>query len=324
MHLVVTIDTEEDNWGGYSNTSFGVENIKKIPALQEIFDEYNVIPTYLVTYPVATNRESIEILRRILEGGRCEIGMHCHPWSTPPFEEERNPYNSMLCNLPLELQQKKMCVLHEVIKTNFGVRATSFRAGRWGYNGNTAIVLERLGYRVDTSITPFTDWAEYHGPDFTRMKPESYRFNPPEIFTRNQEGKMTEIPASIGYLQDNYEWCNLIDRILTSQPGRRLHLKGLLNRARLISKVSLSPEATDSHKMIGLTKIFMRKKYEMVNMFFHSTSLQAGLSIFVKTKEDETQFFNRLSEYFTFTSGAGIKCLALSRAGEIIQGDGGS
>lgn len=324
MHLVVTIDTEEDNWGGYSDTSFGIENIKKIPALQEIFDEYNVIPTYLITYPVATNRESIEILRRILEGGRCEIGMHCHPWSTPPFEEERNPYNSMLCNLPLDLQQKKMCVLHEVIKTNFGVRATSFRAGRWGYNGNTAVVLERLGYRVDTSITPFTDWAEYHGPDFTRMKPESYRFNPPEIFTRNQEGKMTEIPATIGYLQGNYELCNLIDRILTSQPGRRFHLKGLLNKARLINKVGLSPEAADSHNMIKLTQVFMRKKYEMVNMFFHSTSLQAGLSFFVKTKEGETQFFNRLKEYFAFTSKAGIKAVKLSEAGNILQGAGNS
>jgi len=322
MHLVVTIDTEEDNWGGYSDATFSVENIKRIPALQEIFNEHNVIPTYLVTYPVATNRESIEILRVILQDGKCEIGMHCHPWSTPPFEEDRNTHNSMLCNLPLELQHKKMSVLHEAIKSNFGFSATSFRAGRWGYNGNTAIVLEKLGYRVDTSITPFTDWSEYQGPDFSKMSPVPYRFNPPEIFTRNQEGEMTEIPATIGYLQGNYELCNLIDRLLTSQLGRRFHLKGLLNKARLINKVGLSPEATDSHNMIKLMNVFMRKKYEVVNMFFHSTSLQAGLSVFVKTKEGEIQFFNRLNEYFAFTSKAGIKAVKLSEAGKLLQGAG--
>jgi len=99
MHLVVTIDTEEDNWGQYSADSFSIENIKKIPALQEMFDEFSVVPTYLVTYPVATNRESVEILKDILQRGKCEIGMHCHPWSTPPFDEERNSFNSMLCNL---------------------------------------------------------------------------------------------------------------------------------------------------------------------------------------------------------------------------------
>jgi len=322
MHLVVTIDTEEDNWGDYTNTSFGIENIRRIPSLQKTFDEYNIRPTYLVTYPVATNKESVKILKDILQQGKCEIGMHCHPWSTPPFKEERNSHNSMMCNLPYDLQYKKMNELHKVIGRNIGIDAKTFRAGRWGYNAHTAVVLQKLSYRVDTSITPFTDWSEYYGPNYFKITPKSYWFNAPEIFTSVQKSEMVEIPATIGYLQDNYELCNLIDRLLTSRLGRKFRMKGLLSKMKLINKVWLSPENSHSNQMIKLTKVMLKKKYRIVNMFFHSTSLQGGLSIFVKTIEDEIRFSNRLREYFTFTCQTGIKCLTLSEAADMIQGDG--
>lgn len=318
MRLVVTIDTEEDNWGDYTNTSFNTENIKKIPALQSLFDKFHVIPSYLVTYPVATNRESVEILSAIHRAGKCEIGMHCHPWSTPPFDEERTPHNSMLCNLPYELQHEKMNVLHEAIVRNFGVIPKSFRAGRWGYNGETALVLKDLGYQVDTSVTPLTDWSEYHGPDFSRMTPEPYRFRPPKIFESWKDGELMEIPATVGYLQDNYELCKLVDIFLASLPVRHFRMKGLLSKAGLLNKVVLSPEGSDSDNMIKLTQVLMRKKYEVVNMFFHSTSLQSGLSFIVKTKEDERQFMNRINEYLAFISKAGIKPCTLSEVGDVI------
>jgi len=318
MRLAVTIDTEEDNWGDYTNTSYSVENIKRIPSLQSKFDEFNVVPTYLVTYPVATNRASVEILKAIHRQGKCEIGMHCHPWSTPPFDEERTPYNSMLCNLPYELQHRKMSALHDAIEKNFGIRPKSFRAGRWGYNGDTAMVLKELDYRVDTSVTPFIDWSEDHGPDFSQIPPEPYRFKAPKIFESRRDGDLTEIPATIGYLQDNFGLCNSVDRLLSSTLGRMFRLKGLLNRAGLLNKVLLSPEGSDSGQMIRLTQVLMRKKYEVVNMFFHSTSLQAGLSFFVKTNEDEMRFSNRIKEYLTFTSKIGIKSVTLSETEGIL------
>ncbi len=318
MYLVITIDTEEDNWGDYSTESFGIENIKKIPSLQKLFDEFNVIPTYLVTYPVATNRESVSILKEILLQGKCEIGMHCHPWSTPPFEEERNPFNSMLCNLPYDLQRKKIGALHEAIEKNFGIEPKSFRAGRWGYNGDTARVLREAGYRVDTSVTAFTDWSEYHGPDYSTILPVPYRFNAPEIFVSRPDGELLEIPATVGYLQDNSKLCNSLDRFLTSRPGRLFRMKGLLSKVRLLNKIILSPEGSESNQLIKLTKMFMRKKAEIVNMFFHSTSLQAGLSFIVTTKVDEIQFSNRIREYLTFTRDAGVVPITLSEAADVI------
>ena len=121
MKFIVTIDTEEDNWDKYSRSDNPVENLKKIIPLQKIFDRYGVRPTYLISYPVATDPGCIEILKCILDQGRCEIGTHCHPWNTPPFDEEINEHNSMLSNLPESLVLQKLQSLHEVICQNFGV-----------------------------------------------------------------------------------------------------------------------------------------------------------------------------------------------------------
>ena len=70
MYLVITIDTEEDNWGNFSPNGYSLENINKIPALQELFDEFNVKPTYLLTYPVATDKTAVSIFKKILKTGQ--------------------------------------------------------------------------------------------------------------------------------------------------------------------------------------------------------------------------------------------------------------
>lgn len=322
MHIAVTIDTEEDNWGDYSREAYGVDNIKKIPVLQKLFDEYCIKPTYLVTYPVATNQDSVCVLKKVLDGGNCEIGMHCHPWSTPPFEEERNAYNSMLCNLSYDLQQKKLGALHAAIEGNLGVRATSFRAGRWGYSGAVSTAIKNLGYRMDTSITPLTDWSEYHGPDFSRQMPKAYRFNAPEIYRRVDGGELLEIPATIGYLQGNFARCAAVERALDTKLGRTLRLRGILNRVGLLNKVWLSPEASDARQMIELTKVMIAANCDIINMFLHSTSLQAGLSFIVRTNEDETRFADRMKEYFAFVNEAGLEPITLFEAEDIVQRSG--
>ncbi|HTG02435.1 MAG TPA: hypothetical protein VK654_17770, partial [Nitrospirota bacterium] len=74
MKLVITIDTEEDNWGSYDSQEYTLENIKNIPVLQELFDRFGVKPTYLITYPVAMHGGSLAILKEIKDSNRCEIG----------------------------------------------------------------------------------------------------------------------------------------------------------------------------------------------------------------------------------------------------------
>lgn len=314
MYLVVTIDTEEDDWGGFDRKSFGVENIKRIPKLQKLFDEHGVTPTYLVTYPVLDHPESAKILGRIHKENKCEIGMHCHPWNTPPIEEAPSAFNSMLCNLPEQLQARKLASLHRKLEQTMGIRPSSFRAGRWGYGGNTALALQELGVHVDSSVAPRMDWSGFYGADFSMMTPRPYRFQPPRFTIPHPGGTMIEVPATIdclGLLAKYFgTWKGLLQRRLP----RLLHLEGFFRRSGLLNKVWLSPETTDVTMMKKLTRRAMRLKYPVLNLFFHSTALLAGLSPFVKTIEEEDRFTRRLGDYLRWVERLPVTVTTLSQA----------
>ena len=294
MKFVVTIDTEEDNWGDYTSKSPTLENIGLIPELQGSLDEFQVRPTYLVTYAVANHEKSASILRKILDEGKCEIGAHCHPWNTPPFEEPNNKKNTMLCNLPADLQYKKLEVLHKTISKNMGVEPISFRAGRWGYAREVARNLFKLGYKVDTSITPFTDWTAFHGPDFSDTQPRPYRFSPSDSFMPTPDGEMLEVPATIGFLQKNFHLANIIHKKLNSNFLKKAKLNTILFHLGMLNKIAFNPEQTTLPHMVKLLRTFKAKRFNVVNMFFHSPSLLPGLSPFIRTKAESQNLISRI------------------------------
>jgi len=167
--FVVTVDTEEEGlWNGeFRRTGYTVENTRGIERFQKLCDRYGVRPTYLVDAPVVQDERSVVLLREINDDGRCEIGAHLHPWCNPPFEEELNERNSYLCNLPKSLQRAKIEWLTQTIEELFGQRPTSFRAGRYGLDIRGARILAELGYLVDSSVIPFSDFRADGGPDFS-------------------------------------------------------------------------------------------------------------------------------------------------------------
>ncbi len=134
-----------------------------------------------MSYPVATDEKSISFLREILGRNRCEIGLHCHLWNTPPFEEEIIIRNSMLCNLPYEILQNKIKTLHEAIIEAFKLVPTCFRAGRWGFGAMVALCIHKFGYRVDNSVIRFFQGTDYEGPDFREANNSPYRFEQNDV-----------------------------------------------------------------------------------------------------------------------------------------------
>src|SRR5689334_1222646 len=77
--LVVSIDTEEDNWEP-ARTGTTVENIRELLVLDRFFERLGVRATYFTSYQVAVTPWSAELLRDLVPGGRAEIGAHLHPW----------------------------------------------------------------------------------------------------------------------------------------------------------------------------------------------------------------------------------------------------
>lgn len=323
MKLVVTVDTEEDNWDRYSTHENQVENIERIVPLQRLFDELDVKPTYLVTYPVATNARSVKILGKIMEEGKCEIGMHCHPWNTPPFDGKPfiRKQDTVLCNLSETLVYQKMSTLHESISRNFGVAPVSFRAGRWGLGPVVVRSLLRLGYRFDSSVTPFVNWQDCHGPDFSKLKPDLFRFGWDCCFGRENR-KLLEIPVTIGFLQLNFPISKELMRAADSKWGRKLKLYAILSRLGVLNRVWLSPELSDVESMIKLAWRMRRNNCPYLNMTFHSTSLLGGNNSFVKINE-EKNFFKKIKDFLLFCRNSGCTSLSLSEFGEDVASLGG-
>ena len=317
MKLIITIDTEEDNWGGYADPATNTSNIRRIKKLQAMFDEYQVRPTYLVTWPVVNDDRSVEILGDILGQDKCEIGAHCHPWNTPPAKEERNAYNSMLCNLPAELQFDKLRELTDFIERRFGIKPVSFRSGRWGFSASIAQHLVKLGYQVDSSITPYFDWSQYHGPDYSHIELQPYWKDIKQIYNELSPEGLVEIPATVGYLQNNFPLASSIHRLLVHRPFTSLKVYGLLYTLGLLNRIWLCPEMQTLNEMIRLTRTLQKKNFPLINLMFHSPTLKAGLTPFVSSPRDEIIFIDRIRGYLDFAKEQSIESITLGEAASI-------
>jgi len=320
MKLIVTIDTEEDNWARYHPTENPVTNIQEIAGLQKLLDEFGVKPTYVVTYPVATHPNSIHILKRILEEGKCEIGMHCHPWNTPPFDKSAEilEQDTMLCNLSPESQHAKLTELHQAISDNFGKAPVSFRTGRWGFGKAVGESLCRLGFRSDSSVTPYLSWIHYRGPDYSNYGPEPFWLAPGNRL-HHKADVLLEVPTTVGFLQPNFSLCHRLLTLAEKPVPRKMHIPGILYRLRMLNMVWLSPEQSDAKQMIRLATRMEKAEYKVLNLTFHSTALLAGLSPFVRTGKEKQSFLMRLRAFLVFARKSGYESLTLAEFEEHVR-----
>lgn len=314
MHLIITVDTEEDNWLGFQGGQATTRNAERMVSLQGLFDEFRVRPTYLLTQAMASDPAAAGFLREVQADGRCEIGAHCHPWNTPPIREAPSAANSMLCNLPPALQYEKMRNLTEHIAECCGVRPVSFRAGRWAYSQEVGLNLVRLGYRVDSSITPHYDWSSGHGADFTSFALEPYWRTLRDVYADAPAEPLVEIPTTIGYLQRNFRRAARVHRRLLRQPFPRLKVNGLLYRLGLLNRVWLCPELYSAGEMIKLTEVLRERGFPVVNLMFHSPTLVAGLTPFVRSVAEERAFIGRIRAYLEYSATAGLESLTLTES----------
>jgi hypothetical protein len=309
VFFTVTVDTEEDNWGEFTRARYTVRNIARIPRLHDLFVRRGIRPTYLISYPVATDRYSIDLLGGYAARAQCEIGTHPHPWNTPPVEEERTAFTSFMCHLPPELQARKIATLTETIARSFGRRPTSYRSGRWGFDEQVAENLIRAGYLVDSSISPTWSWTAYEGPDFSHCswEPFVYRLDGPDGNGRS----MLEVPATIDYLQAHRPLATSVSGALRGIPlGDKI--AAALGKMGLLNNVSVSPEMNDAVEMERVSRALARRGARVVNMFFHSPTLLEGCTPFVHSPQDADAFLARIDAFLRFAQSAGWEPVTLS------------
>ena len=305
QYFFVTIDTEADAPKRRPKYPLSLDNVKSIPRLQNLFKKYNVKPVYFITYPVATDKESINILKEFLDKQEIEIGAHLHPWTTPPFLSEREkrqlgyPHNS-----PLEFE--KLSNLTEVIETSFGQKPLSYRAGRYGFDRESLGFLEKLGFLVDSSIAPSMNWSFDGGPNFADFNLlESYFLNPNDI-KKKGESQVLEVPLSIVL---NRELIQFLRRAYNFLPPE---IKFIFKKTGLIKTFWLRPSISSFEEMKFVVDTLTKKGVGALNMMFHSNEILEGASPYSKTKKETENFFLRLEkilDYLIFQKKAESKIL---------------
>jgi hypothetical protein len=300
--LLVTIDTEEEGlWSGvYRKSGNTVANLRGIPWFQQLCDSLSVFPTYLVDSPVVADAYGSDLLRNYQLEGRAEVGAHLHPWCTAPFEEEVCARNSWLCNLPEELQRRKLQTLTDEITRVIGRAPTSFRGGRYGLGTYAANVLVDLGYVVDSSVLPFYSYGEQSGPDFSRATWMPYRVSSRDFLSADPAGRLVELPVTVGFNSNDFHrtW-RRHQQFSTGQPVLRL-LNRVLDRVQIGHRIKLSPEKSSAGEMKMLITRALRQRAECLVLLFHSSSLVQGLSQYVSTPRQFEQFQRSLTDLLIY------------------------
>jgi hypothetical protein len=303
--LTVVIDTEEEfDWDAdFDATATSTVNIEHQPLAQAVMDRYGVIPTYVVDYPVAATPASVRILRSIAESGRCEIGAHLHPWVCPPHEGPIDAFHSYPGNLPARLEREKLERLAQTIKDAFGERPVVYKAGRYGLGPASFESLRALGFRVDVSVVPHTDFSGQAGPDFTSF---------PAAPCRTETG-ITELPLSVHFTGALAAAGPKFFPKINRGPLLRLRLPGVLSRLGLLQRLRLSPEGHSLGDMIYQTRAALAHGERYFMLTYHSSSLLPWANGYVRSEAERTEFLAKLEGFFSFflrESGGQAKAVA--------------
>lgn len=286
--VLVGIDTEaDDQWSADGRARNSVANAERLPALQALFDEFGVRPTYVCTWEMATRPESAPILRTLGASGRCELGTHLHPWSSPPFRPEDLDAHTYPHNLPPELLARQLRELTQAIVEHLGVRPTTYRAGRNGFDGRTLPLLEELGYTVDTSVDPLFNERRKRGMLFAGAPLGPYFPDYADV-TRPGTSRVLEVPISAATLP----WLpKSVEGLYARLPP--LPWRGALRRLGL-RPVWLRPSYTALADMLAFADALHARRVPCFNIIFHSSEVLPGGSPYTPDGASVERFLDAL------------------------------
>lgn len=277
--FAVSVDVEEEfDWRApLARATRSTLAMAAFPEAHRRFADRGVGLACMVDHPVATDPVATDILRRVLEDGRSEIGTQLHPWVNPPFDEALNPANSYAGNLPRGLEAAKLDVLTGAIAAAFGRAPRAYRAGRYGIGPHTLDLLAQRGYRLDSSVRARYDYRGDGGPDFRAVGNHACRI-----------GGMIELPLTVAFT-------GLLRR---AGPHLYPHLAslgrvpGAFARSGLLSRVALTPEDMPVADALAAIDSALEEGVRLLNFSFHSPSLAPGHTPYVRDAADLKRFWS--------------------------------
>jgi peptidoglycan/xylan/chitin deacetylase (PgdA/CDA1 family) len=299
LHLLVGIDTEGDNqWDVGARLHQTFENIYALPDLHALFARHRVRPTYLITYPVATDARSAEVLRQLRAQGGCEVGAHHHAWETPPCEAADVRRHLYASALPADRFERQLEALTGAITSAVNERPTTYRSGRFGFSASHVAPLERAGYLVESSVAPLFCERHKGGPDFVGASLTPY-FLSYDDATRAGASQVVELPVSSAL---NRRVPSFLARAYAHAPRPYL-TRRVLRRLGVARMMWLRPSYSPLDDMKALARRIKDDGVPCLNLLFHSSEAIAGGSPYNRTDEELQAFLARLEWFFEFAIG---------------------
>lgn len=281
----VTVDTEEEwDWGsGYPTAPGRVTNVRRLPAFQELCAAHGAAVVYFVNHAVLADPDGAAVVRDLAARPNVEVGLHVHPWNTPPLQPgDRVPVrDSFLHNLQWPLARSKL----ETVLAAFdriGARPTSFRGGRYSTSAEVQDFLRDRGVRADASVVPYTTWADDGAPDYRDRAPAPVR-RPPRAAG---DPALWELPLTLGYTRRPFALWHRVVRAGEWGPARHLRLVGLLDRLGVVRKAWLNLENPAYPDPAGFVRVVAAERPGFACATLHSSSLVPGGNPYVPAASD--------------------------------------
>lgn len=279
--FMLFVDTEEEfDWDApFDRASQAVTALAGMARGQAYFQAAGVKPIYVTDYPVVDSDAAADMMGQWIAAGQADIGAHLHPWVNPPHVEEVTAANTYVGFQPEAAERAKLDMLCQRIAQRFGARPRAYRAGRYGVGPNSARLLEEAGFRLDSSVRSRFDYRHQHGPDFRALPLTPYWAGP----TRS----LVELPLSTA-------WVGLLkgmgDTLYPAAQGRG-PLPGAMARLGLLSRVPLTPEGITADEALAAIDALLAEGVPVLNFSFHSPTLEAGHTPYVRDQADLTAFY---------------------------------
>lgn len=290
----ITVDTEEEwDWAsGFTTDLRSVNNIDGVARFQSTCEAFGAKVTYFVNYSVLCSKQASELIQELHRNPMAEIGLHYHPWNTPPFTTTGtiNREETFLANLPWTVAKAKLDTLLSKFN-DFGIHPKSFRGGRYSTNEKIQEYLFDHGIVADCSIVPYTHWNDPGAPDYTKRNNKVIR----KEFGKRKNG-LWEIPLTRGFTRGNWDRMASIFNAIERSPLRYFRLIGILERAGVVKRVWLNLEQTSGSDNCSLLSIIKTHNLSAINFTLHSSSLCVGFSPYVVTKADYNRFYENLNQ----------------------------
>jgi hypothetical protein len=294
-NFCITIDTEPDcdiHWKRsrpltFESVTFGIPSI-----LRPIWDKFGIRPVYFVSPEVIENDECCRTLKDEIASG-AEIGTHLHSEYIEPQRKYEDISGTASDEFPCfaydaEIESAKIKNLTELIEKKLGVRPVSYRAARYGSDLDTIKALEKLGYKVDSSVTPDVSWTRQGGPDHARAPKQPYFISKTDYYLAG-DGKIMEVPITV------------LGKRLPFLPDKWMFYRWL------------RPTHMMAFEMKSLVSEFVRNyPSPVLNLMFHSMEVLPGKTPFVRTKLGQKLYLSRLNSILRYMTKMGLECKTLA------------